>query len=342
MKNTVEYPVSRRADSRSKAIWYVLPALVLPFLLQPVTGFSEELPRDTGYLFALAVADKPTVHGVGERIRIAKGLEPDRIAEFNGVHEAVSFPGDTDPDADDFKEEAYGQLRAEIRMTFAELSSVRARIEVIKQSLELLRRMVLTSTGLYGEGKLDQGQALQAQLEWEKLVGNLQFLEKREKIYSIRMNVLTGAPTENSVPILQPLQEYRPDFDSRTMMESYRSRRFLELFQQLIRQETQPTGEGLHGSDSLDVEADAFITVVRISLESLYQQARRYRTSIIPKAELAHSIRLELYKNGKQDFSSLIEGLLYLCEMRSEYQALLGEAHGLKARVEYLTGVVID
>lgn len=63
MKNTVEYPVSRRADSRSKAIWYVLPALVLPFLLQPVTGFSEELPRDTGYLFALAVADKPTVHG---------------------------------------------------------------------------------------------------------------------------------------------------------------------------------------------------------------------------------------------------------------------------------------
>lgn len=342
MENTAVKPVCQRSDAQLRISWSVFIVMVLVFLLQPVTGFSEELPRDTGYFFGLAVATKPTVHDAGERIRIAKGLEPDRIAEFTGIHEAVSFPGDTDPDADDFKEEAYGQLRAEIRMTFAELSSVRTQIEVIKQSLELLRRMVFTSNGLYGEGKLEQGQALKAQIEWEKLAVNLHILEKREKIYIIRMNVLTGAPTEDPVPSLQPLQEYRPDFDGRTMMESYKSRRFLDLFQQLIRQETQPTGEGLHGSDSLDVEADAFISVVRISLESLYQQARRYRTALIPKAELAHSTRLELYKNGKQDFSSLIEGLLSLCEMRREYHALLGEAHGLKARVEYLTGVVID
>ena len=120
------------------------------------------------YFFERAIAGKPTIHDVGERLRIAQGIDPDRIAEFTGIHEAVSFPGDTDPDADDFKEEAYGQLRSEIRMTYAEVASARSQITEGKRGVELLRQMVEIATTQYATGKLDQTQALKAQIEWEK------------------------------------------------------------------------------------------------------------------------------------------------------------------------------
>jgi len=314
------------------------------FLLAPGAGNTAELPLNAEFVFGQAVAGKPTVHDVGERIRIAKGLDPDRIAEFTGIHESVSFPGDTDPDADDFREDAYFQLRSEIRMTYAELASSRCQIVEVKRGLELLRQMVETSNALYANGKLDQAQALKTQIEWERLSDSLLLLEKREKIYSIRLNVLTGTSPEDPVPPLETLREYLPGFDSRELIEAYKSRRFMELFQKMIQSDNNKaaTGEGLHGTDSLETESNAFIPVVRTSLENLYQQARRFRTSIIPRTEMAHAARLELYKNGKLDYSSLLEGLVALSDVRREYQALLGEAHVLKAKVEYVTGVTLD
>ncbi len=308
-------------------------------LLAPAMGNSADLPLSAGYFFEAAVAGKPSIHEVGERIRIAKGVDPDRIAEFSGIHEAVSYPGDSDPDADDFKEEAYGELRSEIRMTYAEVSSARSQIEEGRRGMELLRQMVELSTAQYATGKLDQAGLLKGQLEWERLSETLLLLEKRERIFSIRLNVLTGRGVEEPVPRLEALQEYSPGFDPKELIESYKSRRFLALFQQLVRPDSPATpGEELHGTDSLEVEATALISVVRISLESLYQRARRYRTSLILMGEVAHGSRLEQYKHGKLDFISLVEGLVALSELRREYQALLGEAHVLKAKVEYVTG----
>jgi len=322
-------------------VFYLLVAIILT---APRTGNTAELPHNAEFVFGQAVAGKPTVHDVGERIRIAKGLDPGMIAEFTGIHESVSFPGDTDPDADDFREDAYAQLRSEIRMAYAELASTRGQIVEVKRGVDLLRQMVETSTGLFANGKLDQAQVLKTQIEWERLSDSLLLLEKRQKIFSIRLNVLTGASPEDPVPGLETLREYLPGFDNGELIEAYKSRRFMELFQKLIQPDNNKatTGEGLHGTDSLETESSAFIPVVRISLESLYQQARRFRTSIIPRYEMAHSARLELYKNGKLDYSSLLEGLVALSDVRREYQALLGEAHVLKSKVEYLTGVSLD
>ena len=329
-------------------ILYLSIALML---LVPRMGYTTDavrtpqvnLTRNAAYFFERAIAEKPTIHDVGERLRIAQGIDPDRIAEFTGIHEAVSFPGDTDPDADDFKEEAYGQLRSEIRMTYAEVASARSQIAEGKRGVELLRQMVEIATTQYATGKLDQTQALKAQIEWEKLSETLLLLEKREKIYSIRLNVLAGASPEDPVPHLEALQEYQPGFETNEVIESYKSRRFLALFQQLVRPDSPAaSGESVHGTDSLEVEAAVFISVVKISLDSLYQRARRYRTALMVKAELAHAVRLELYKNGKLDSSSLVEGLVALSELRREYQALLGEAQVLKAKVEYVAGVSIN
>ena len=280
---------------------------------------------------------------MGERIRIAKGIDPERIAEFTGIHEAVAFPGDSDPDADDFREEAYSQLRSEIRMTYAEVASTRNQIVEVKRGLELLKQMVAIATAQYASGKLDQMQLLKGQIEWEKLFELLLQLEKKEKIFGIRLNVLTGTAAEETVPPLEALGEYSPTFNPGELIESYKSRRFLALFQQMVKPEfTATSGEGAHGIDTLEVESTVFVSVVKVSLEELYRRAHLYRTSLILKAELAHATRLELYKNGRLDFSTLVEGLMVLSDLRRGYQALLGEAHLLKAKVEYVTGASID
>jgi hypothetical protein len=115
----------------------------------------------------------------------------------------------------------------------------------------------------------------------------------------------------------------------------------LDKFQQLILPDSQTfTGNELHAD--FDGEAEAFVAVARISLETLYLQAQRYRTALIPRAEQAHAARLEAYKTGRLDFPALLEGLRELSEMRKEYQAMLGELHVLKARVEYASGVTLD
>jgi Outer membrane efflux protein len=317
----------------------------------PVTGNTTGLQpiqttgsvRNAGSLFESAVAGKPTIHDVGERIRIAKGIDPERIAEFTGIHEAVAFPGDNDPDADDFREEAYGQLRSEIRMTYAEVASARNQIVEVKRGVELLRQMVAITTTQYATGKLDQAQVVKGQIEGEKLLELLLLLEKKEKIFSIRLNVLIGVAPEEPVPPLEALREYSPTFTTSELIESYKSRRFLALFQTMVKPDfTVSSGEGSHGIDSLEVESTVFISIVRISLENLYQRARLYRTSLISKAESAHATRLELYKNGKLDFLTVVEGLVVLAELQREYQSLLGEAHVLKAKVEYVTGTSIE
>jgi len=307
----------------------------------PGVAWSADSPRNFSFFYERAFRAKPNIHETGERIRIAKGLDPDRIIEFTGMHDAVAMPGDTDEGADDFREDAYNQLRAEIRMAYAELASTRGQIGAVRQTAELVRQMVEAVTALYAGGKADQAQALKTQIEWERWSDTLQSLEKREKVFSIRLNVLTGdLPVEEVIPPVEPLREYAPAFNSLEVSRAYKSRRFLAVFQQLLTA-SQVTGDELHGADSLDTESEAFVSVARLSLENLSQRIIRYRTVLIPRAEQAHAARREGYRNGRVDVSALLEGLRDLSDLRREYQALLGEIHVLKARVEYLTGVTL-
>lgn len=320
-----------------------LSALVIVFFMVAGTARAGEPLRNTAYFIEKAIAAKPTIHDVGERLRIARGIEPDRMAEFSGIHESVSFPGDTDPDQDDFRDEAYNQLRAEIRLAYAELASARGQADEVRRSVELLRQLVESSNTLYAGGKIDQAQALQSQIAWARLSENLLVLEGREKIHSIRLNVLIGDATEEAIPMLEPLREYVPAFDSRGVAESYKSRRFIAVFQQAIRPDSPvATGGELHGVDSLDVESDAFVSAARVSLETLSHQARRYRTELVPRAEQAHAAQLEAYRNGRLDFPVLLESLREVSDMRREYKMLLGEIHVRKARLELAAGIVLD
>ncbi|AJE02183.1 TolC family protein [Geobacter pickeringii] len=318
-------------------------AFVVVFFMTAGSAGAGEPLRNTAYFYEKAIAVRPTIHDVGERLRIARGIGPDRMAEFSGIHESASFLGDTDSAQDDFRDEAYDQLRAEIRMAYAELASVRGQTDEVRRSVVLLRHMVELSNTLYAGGKIDQAQALQAQIAWASLSENLLVLEGREKTHSIRLNVLTGDAPEDAIPALEPLREYAPAFDSRELAESYKSRRFIVVFQQTIRPDSPvATGDELHGADSLDVESGAFVSAARVSLETLSYRARRYRTELVPRAEQAYASRLEAYKNGRLDLSVLIESLREVSDLRRECQTLLGEIHVRKARLESATGVVLD
>jgi hypothetical protein len=67
-----------------------------------------------------------------------------------------------------------------------------------------------STRSLYAAGKIDQAQALHAQMQWEQMSESLLLLERKEKVFAIRLNVLTGDPIENPIPQLEPLREHVP------------------------------------------------------------------------------------------------------------------------------------
>ena len=61
-------------------------ALLVALFVAPGAARPAEPPRNAGYFFERAISTKPSIHDVGERIRIAKGIDPDRMAEYSGMH----------------------------------------------------------------------------------------------------------------------------------------------------------------------------------------------------------------------------------------------------------------
>jgi hypothetical protein len=328
--------------------WAALAAVIVVLNAAPVGAVPAEPPRNLDYFLDQAVRFKPSVHDIGERIRIAKGIDPEHLTEFTGIHEGgTSSPGDSEDEDEDsqFREEAGSQLKAEIRMAYAEVAAARGEKAELRLTSELFRQMVATATTLYANGKIDQAQVLKAQIEWERLEDGVHLLEKREKIFSVQLNVLTGDSPDGAIPPLEPLKETVPFLPLRQLAISYKSRRFLALFQQFMNlsasdlESGAPEKHGSHDDESLRNEADAFVEVARLSLDDLAFRARRLRTALIPRAEQAHKARLEAYKTGRLDFPALLDGIREWSDLRKEYWMVLGEIHMLTARIEFLTGV---
>jgi hypothetical protein len=322
-----------------------LLCLIVFLSLTSVVMYGEEPPCDAEYFFKLSISQKPTVHDVAERIRVAKGISPDRMAEFTGVHQQISYPGDSDEEEDDFRKDAYAQLRAEVRSAYAEVASTRAQEDEVQRSLGLYHQLVEISNTLYSTGKIDQAQDLQVQMQSARLSESLLLLKNREAIFSISMNVLVGSEPEQKIPAVVPLQEYMPAFDDRQLEESYTSLRFLANFQQIITPGSEAAsaianGEAPHAE--FDVESVALVRSTHIQMDSMYLQLRSYRMDLIPRAEQAYATRLELYKNGKADFPMLLDSLTALSDMRKEYQSMLGEMHVMMSHLESVTAVSLD
>ncbi len=324
-----------------------LAAVIVVLCAASAGAVPADPPRNLEYFLDRAVSLKPSIHDIGERIRIAKGINPEHLTEFTGMHEGgVSYPGDSEEDEDpEFKKQAGSQLRAEIRMAYAEVAAARGQKAELRLTSELLRQMVATATTLYANGRIDQAQALKAQIEWERLEDAIHLLDKRERIFSVRLNVLTGDSADGAIPALEPLKETVPFLPLHQLAVSYKSRRFDELFQKFMNLSAADLESGAaeqhggHGDESLRNEADAFVEVARLSLDDLAFRARRLRTALVPRAEQAHAARLEAYKTGRLDFPALLEGVREWSDLRKEYWMVLGEIHAITAQIEFLTGV---
>lgn len=104
-------------------------------------------------------------------------------------------------------EEMRSTLRSEIKMTYAELSSVRMQIEAVRRSQDVLKDIVGVTEGSYAVGKGSQPDVLRGQLEYGRLRETRIGLENRERVLSVRLDTLAALPADRPVPPLDDLKE---------------------------------------------------------------------------------------------------------------------------------------
>jgi len=100
-------------------------------------------------------------------------------------------------------------LRADVKMAYAEIGTVRAQAEVVRRVQAILEQIVEVSRELFTVGKGSQPDVLRGQVEFQKMREMLLMLENRERVLSIRLNTLSSLPPGEPVPPLAPLAEFR-------------------------------------------------------------------------------------------------------------------------------------
>ena len=116
-------------------------------------------------------------------------------------------------------------LRAEVKMTYAELTTVRAQADVVRQVRAVLDQVVQVSTDMLAVGKGRQPDVLRGQVDFQKMREMLLMLENREKVLSVRLNTLAALPPDTAVPALDNLAELSPAYDVEELLAIYRSER---------------------------------------------------------------------------------------------------------------------
>jgi cobalt-zinc-cadmium efflux system outer membrane protein len=121
--------------------------------------------------------------------------------------------------------EMRNMLRADVKMSYTELATVRAQADVVRQVRSVLDQVVQVSTELFAVGKGRQPDVLRGQVEFQKMREMLLMLENREKVLSIRLNTLAALPPEDPVPALDNLAEFLPGYNVEDLRAIYRAER---------------------------------------------------------------------------------------------------------------------
>jgi outer membrane protein TolC len=104
-------------------------------------------------------------------------------------------------------EEMRSMLRSEIKMTYAELASVRVQIEAVRRTQDVLQDIVGITQETYAVGKGSQPDVLRGQVEFGRMREMRIDLENRERVLSVRLNTLAALPADRPVPPLEDLPE---------------------------------------------------------------------------------------------------------------------------------------
>jgi outer membrane protein TolC len=121
--------------------------------------------------------------------------------------------------------EMRNMLSADVKMAYAELSSVRAQADLVRRSRAILEQVVDVSREMLAVGKGRQPDVLRGQIEYQKMREMLLMLENRERLLSIRLNTLAALPPDNPVPAIDHLTEFPSAYDPLELQSIYREER---------------------------------------------------------------------------------------------------------------------
>jgi outer membrane protein TolC len=122
-------------------------------------------------------------------------------------------------------EEMRSTLRSEIKMTYAELASVRKQIEAVRRSQDVLKDIVGVTEEIYAVGKGSQPDVLRGQLEYGRIREMRIGLENREQVLSVRLNTLAALPADRPVPPLEDLPEISLPYGQADLVGIYEAER---------------------------------------------------------------------------------------------------------------------
>ena len=237
--------------------------LALPIALSWASPLrAEGPPRPVGYYVDAALSGYPSLASMRQRITMKRNeairagalddpkgwvaitnvpvrtwsfREEDMTGKEIGFSQMIPYPGkrahavrivEKEKEEAEFDlAEMRNMLRADVKMTYAELSTVRAQADVVRQVRAVLDQVVQVSTEMFAVGKGSQPDVLRGQVEFQKMREMLLSLENREKVLSIRLNTLAALPPDATVPALDNLAEFFPVYDVEELRAIYRSER---------------------------------------------------------------------------------------------------------------------
>ena len=234
--------MEKRPTWRTWAI-SIIAAIVLSMIAR--FCFAQEAPRSASFYIEAALSKNPSLAAMRERIRMKENAairagaldnpkawisvsnvpvrnwsfrEEDMTGKEVGISQMFPYPGkrahlvqlglfekeQTEHDL----EEMRNMLRAEIKMAYAELNSVRKQAEVVRRTRDVLKDIVGVTQEMYAVGKGSQADVLRGQVESGKMREMLLMIENRERILSVRLNTLAALPAGETVPPFDELREF--------------------------------------------------------------------------------------------------------------------------------------
>jgi outer membrane protein TolC len=157
--------------------------------------------------------------------------EEDMTGKEIGISQMLPYPGKRDNSSQIVvreKEQAEfelaemrNMLRADVKMAYAEISTVRSQAEVVRRARAILEQIVDVSREMFAVGKGSQPDVLRGQVEFQKMREMLLMLSNRERVLSVRLNTLAALPPAEPVPPLDHLAEIRLDLSAEDLRKIY-------------------------------------------------------------------------------------------------------------------------
>lgn len=241
------------------------PGRILLLLLAtafPLKAVAEEAPFPVSRYVDAALADNPSLDSMRERIRMKENAaikagalddpqlrlgisnlptrswdfrEEDMTGKEITLSQMFPWPGmlktrthmalREKEETEFVLEEMRSMLRSEIKMTYAELASVRKQIEAVRRSQDVLKEIVGVTQEIYAVGKGSQPDVLRGQVEFGRMREMRINLENREKVLSVRLNTLAALPADRPVPPLEDLPEISLPYGQADLVGIYEAER---------------------------------------------------------------------------------------------------------------------